>query len=134
MSALESGKTVYVGGFSSETNSQVIHSAFAPFGDIQDIQLPSDPQNSKSHRGFAFVSFTSSESATDAIDNMHRNVLPGPSNVGRSLKVNLAKPQKNTPKGGNNRAVWADEEWLKEHGNAPVGAPTLGGAIDREEE
>jgi len=78
------------------------------------------------HKGFAFVTFNSAESALDAIDNMHRNTLPGPSNAGRPLKVNLAKPPKPSAKGGANRAVWDDEAWIKEHGTVAVEQREIG--------
>lgn len=56
------------------------------------------------HRGFAFVSYNNRTSALDAVDNMHRNVLPGPSNAARVLKVNMAKPPKGQAVSGSNRA------------------------------
>lgn len=31
-----------MGGFAEETEAQDIHAAFAPFGDIVDLQLPPD--------------------------------------------------------------------------------------------
>ncbi|KAM0786397.1 hypothetical protein ACM66B_001864 [Microbotryomycetes sp. NB124-2] len=113
-------KTVYVGGFSLDTKAEAIQAAFVPFGDVVDIQLPPDPTHKNSHRGFAFVTFSTNESALDAIDNMHDNVLTGPSNVGRPLKVNLAKPPKGAQLGGSNRAIWTDEQWLKEHGTDSI--------------
>ncbi|KAL8279834.1 hypothetical protein RQP46_007684 [Phenoliferia psychrophenolica] len=122
----ETTKTVYVGGFSGDTNPALIHSAFTPFGEILDIQVPPDPSHQNKHRGFAFVSFSTATAALDAIDNMHRNVLPGPSNAGRVLKVNIAKPPKGLTVGGSNRAIWTDESWIKEHGQAPVGEVHVG--------
>ncbi|KDE05601.1 hypothetical protein MVLG_03973 [Microbotryum lychnidis-dioicae p1A1 Lamole] len=109
-------KTIYVGGFSSETSATTLESAFLPFGQVVDIQLPPDPVNKSRHRGFAFVSFSSLESALDAIDNMHQNELTDPSNKGRTLKVNMAKPPKGLKPGMGNRAIWTDEAWIKEHG------------------
>ncbi|SCZ87633.1 BZ3500_MvSof-1268-A1-R1_Chr2-2g05099 [Microbotryum saponariae] len=135
-------KTIYVGGFSSETSATILESAFLPFGQVVDIQLPRDPVDKSRHRGFAFVSFSSLESALDAIDNMHQNELTDPSNKGRTLKVNMAKPPKGLQPGMGNRAsqstapscvspttsegatdrsvsfraVWTDEAWIKEHG------------------
>lgn len=51
------------------------------------------------HRGFAFVTYTSSGDAQDAIDNMDLNVLSG-----RVLRVSLAKPQRMTAAASGNRA------------------------------
>ena len=51
------------------------------------------------HRGFAFVTYTSSGDAADAIDNMDGNELRG-----RVLRVNLARPQKVPLVGLGNRA------------------------------
>ncbi|GAA5831972.1 hypothetical protein JCM5353_002828 [Sporobolomyces roseus] len=116
----EAGNTVYVGGFSPETTASAIHAAFHPFGEILDLQLPPDPTSKSRHRGFAFVSYSTGEAALDAIDNMNKNVLPGVTNKGKPLKVNRAKPQKGTQNGGTNKPIWANEEWLQEHGIAPV--------------
>ncbi|GAA6021659.1 hypothetical protein JCM10207_008104 [Rhodosporidiobolus poonsookiae] len=124
MASKEASNTVFVGGFSLDTTPAALYTAFSPFGEILDLQLPPDPENRQQpnrHRGFAFVSFSTQEAALDAIDNMHQNVLPGVTNRGRVLKVNKAKPPKGQGLAGNNKPVWADEEWLKEHGTAPVG-------------
>jgi hypothetical protein len=50
------------------------------------------------------VTYASTLSALDAVDNMHRNVLPGPSNGSNVLKVNLAKAPKGQGVSGSNRA------------------------------
>ena len=84
------------------------------------------------HRGFAFVTYSSSADAQDAIDNMDLNELNG-----RVLRVNLARPMKGPTQAPGNRAsmssrlskvpptlltavcsavaVWESEEWLKEY-------------------
>lgn len=54
------------------------------------------------------------------IDNYDLNAfpaLPGHRPSSKVLKVNLARTMKNTPQmaGNGNRAIWANEEWLKEH-------------------
>lgn len=49
------------------------------------------------------MSYSTAEATLDAIDNMHRNVLPGPTNRGKPLKVNRAKPQKGVHKGASNK-------------------------------
>jgi peptidyl-prolyl isomerase E (cyclophilin E) len=86
------------------------------------------------HRGFAFITFSSSADAQDAIDNMDMNELKR-----KILKVNLARPIKTAVMNPqSNRAgalangplfpshfrfsswffsipVWESEEWLQEH-------------------
>ena len=51
------------------------------------------------HRGFAFVTYSSSADAQDAIDNMDLNELNG-----RVLRVNLARPMKGPLQPQGNRA------------------------------
>ncbi|GBL96271.1 Peptidyl-prolyl cis-trans isomerase E [Araneus ventricosus] len=95
------------GGLAEEVNKDIIHAAFIPFGEIIDIQIPLDYETQK-HRGFAFVEFEAAEEAAAAIDNMNDSEL-----FGRTIRVNLAKPMR--IKEGSTRAVWSDDNWLKEH-------------------
>ncbi|BGP17689.1 hypothetical protein JCM10213_003594 [Rhodosporidiobolus nylandii] len=132
MAPQESSTTVFVGGFSLDTTANALYAAFAPFGEILDLQLPADPEDkTKKHRGFAFVAYSTPEAATDAIDNMHQNVLPGVTNRGRVLKVNKAKPQKQKL-GDSRKPVWANEDWIKEHGTHSVGDAQVGTPIAQE--
>ncbi len=85
----------------------MVRSAFIPFGDLSDVQMPVDYQTEK-HRGFAFVEFELQEDAQAAIDNMNDSEL-----FGRTLKVNLAKPLR--LKENSTRPVWADDEWLQKY-------------------
>ena len=78
------------------------------------------------HRGFAFVTYSSSADAQDAIDNMDLNELRG-----RVLKVNLARPMKGLAQPDGSRAsktptqepallltsitVWESEDWLQKY-------------------
>ena len=52
----------------------VIRSAFIPFGDLTEVQIPIDYQTEK-HRGFAFVEYEQPEDAKAAIDNMVRDQM-----------------------------------------------------------
>lgn len=105
-------RILYVGGLADEVSEDVLRSAFAPFGDVVDIQIPLDYETEK-HRGFAFVEFELPEDAAAAIDNMNESEL-----YGRTIRVNLAKPQK--AKEGSSRAVWADDEWLNRYSGATL--------------
>lgn len=57
------------GGLADEVTEEVLRSAFIPFGDIVDVQIPLDYETEK-HRGFAFIEFELPEDAAAAIDNM----------------------------------------------------------------
>eukprot|EP00128_Syssomonas_multiformis_P002305 Colp12_sorted_trinity150504_noHs@22644 len=104
-------RTLYVGGLEPEITREVLQAAFIPFGDVTDIQLPLDFETQKP-RGFAFVEYENAEDAAAAIDNMHESEL-----YGRTIFVNLAKPQKFS----SNKPIWEDENWIKEH-TAAAGA------------
>ena len=81
----------------------VLHSAFLPFGDILEVQLPRDDrQPNTAHRGFGYVEFEEAADALAAIDNMDQAVL-----AGRVLNVMQAKPQKEGTVLGSKVAVWA---------------------------
>lgn len=62
------------GGLADEVTEEVLRSAFIPFGDIVDVQIPLDYETEK-HRGFAFIEFELPEDAAGAIDNMVRECL-----------------------------------------------------------
>ncbi|KAI0065360.1 RNA-binding domain-containing protein [Artomyces pyxidatus] len=110
----KSKKTVFVGGLGEDIDEAIVLEAFAPFGDVIDVQLPLAPTNRQDaepkHRGFAFVTYSSTGDAQDAIDNMDLNELRG-----RVLKVNLARPTKGLTEPNGNRAVWESEDWLKQY-------------------
>lgn len=110
-----SKRMLYVGGIAEEVTIDIIKAAFLPFGKIRDINIPMDHE-SETHRGFAFVDFDSAEDAAAAIDNMHESEL-----YGRTLRCNIAKP--NRVKEGSGRAVWHDENWLRENAGAPEVVP-----------
>lgn len=100
-----SKRTLYVGGLAEEVDRSALKSAFLPFGDVVDVNLPMDYSTQK-HKGFAFVEFQSPEDAADAIDNLDNSELSG-----RTIRVNIAKPVRF--KDSNNRPIWADDEYLR---------------------
>ncbi len=98
--------TLYVGGLEESVNEATLHTAFIPFGDIKDVNIPLDHATGK-HRGFGFVEYEEREDAAAAIDNMHNAEL-----FGRVLRVNYAQPMKikGGDKGWSHQAVWADAD------------------------
>ncbi|KAG8825368.1 hypothetical protein FRC19_011605 [Serendipita sp. 401] len=106
--------TVFIGGLAQSVDENGLLQAFAPFGDVMEVQIPpaagtngDQPPADGKHRGFAFVTFGTPADAQDAIDNMDMNEL-----AGKVLKVSLAKPQRAPVQGAGNRAIWETEEWL----------------------
>lgn len=100
--------TLYVGGLEENINEAILHSAFVPFGDVKDVNIPLDHATGK-HRGFGFVEFEDKEDTNSAIDNMNNAEL-----YGRVLRVNYAQPMKikGGDKGWSHQAVWADtDDW-----------------------
>jgi len=118
-----------VGGIGEEVNEDIILEAFSVFGDVIDVQLPTNatgrphenPADLK-HRGYAFVTYSSAGDAQDAIDNMDMNELRG-----RVLKVSLARPLKGVQQPAGNRAIWESEEWLKQNAKPLSGSGGLRG-------
>merc|ERR1712072_272202 len=95
-------RTLYVGGLEENVDEPILHSAFIPFGDIVDVNIPIE-QTTQKHRGFGFVTFEEREDAKAAIENMNNSEL-----YGRVLRVNVAKPMRAKAE-GSGKAVWADE-------------------------
>jgi len=118
-------RILYVGGLADEVTEEIIRLAFVPFGDIVDIQIPLDYETEK-HRGFSFVEFELPEDAAAAIDNMNESEL-----FGRTIRVNLAKPQK--AKEGSSRPVWADDDWLNTYAGATLDGEEEGGTSEDKE-
>ena len=52
--------TLYVGGLEENINEAILHSAFIPFGEIKDVNIPLDNTTGK-HRGFGFVDYEDKE-------------------------------------------------------------------------
>ena len=130
--------TLYVGGLEENVNEAILHSAFIPFGDIKDVNIPLDHATGTcrmvrrfqhiivadlvlflsviacfagKHRGFGFVEYEAKDDAADAIDNMHNAEL-----FGRVLRTNFAQPMKikGGDKGFSHQAVWADaDDWYE---------------------
>jgi len=103
--------TVYVGGLDNSVTKSTLHEAFLPFGEILEINIPSDDRSTEPHRGFGYVEFESQEDSAAAIDNMDQAML-----AGRVLSVAQAKPQKEPGNVlGSKVAVWEQEDWIRKY-------------------
>lgn len=83
---------VFVGNLSFDTTKEELEALFAPVGEIAEVFVPTDRSTGRP-RGFAFVTFASSDSVAQAIQK-----LDGASLGGRNLRVNEATEQR--PGGG----------------------------------
>ncbi|KAI8093651.1 peptidyl-prolyl cis-trans isomerase E [Halteromyces radiatus] len=105
----DSSKTIlYVGGLDESVTQSILHAAFIPFGELVSVELALDPGSQAQHKGFGFVEFEEPEDAKAALDNMHLSEL-----YGKVIKVSSAKPSRMMA--GANKAIWADDAYLKEH-------------------
>jgi len=79
--------SIYVGNLSYEVTEAHLTSAFADFGSVKRVYLPTDRETGRM-RGFGFV-----EMSNDAEENAAIEALDGAEWMGRDMKVNKAKPR-----------------------------------------
>jgi RNA recognition motif-containing protein len=79
--------SVYVGNLSYEVTQEALTSVFAEYGNVKRVQIPTDRETGRL-RGFAFVEMSSEAEETAAIE-----ALDNAEWMGRSLKVNKARPK-----------------------------------------
>lgn len=79
--------SIYVGNLSYEVTQDDLTNVFAEYGSVKRVQLPKDRVSGKV-RGFAFVEMETEAEEAKAIDE-----LDGAEWMGRSIKVNKAKPR-----------------------------------------
>ncbi|NHC36056.1 RNA recognition motif domain-containing protein [Scytonema millei] len=89
--------SIYVGNLSYEVTQEDLSAAFAEYGSVKRVQLPTDRETGRM-RGFAFVEMDTDTEETAAID-----ALDGAEWMGRNLKVNKAKPREDRSSFGGNR-------------------------------
>ncbi|HEY9892248.1 MAG TPA: RNA-binding protein [Candidatus Sericytochromatia bacterium] len=91
--------SVYVGNLSYDVTQEDLTSVFAEYGTVKRVQIPTDRETGRP-RGFGFV-----EMSSDAEEDAAIEALDGAEWMGRSLRVNKAKPREdNKPSGGYSRS------------------------------
>ena len=88
--------SIYVGNLSYEVTEDGLTQAFAEYGTVKRVQLPTDRETGRM-RGFAFVEMGTEEEETAAIE-----ALDGAEWMGRDIKVNKAKPREQRGSSGGN--------------------------------
>jgi RNA recognition motif-containing protein len=88
--------SIYIGNLSYQVTEEDLKRAFAEYGKVNRVQLPTDRETGRP-RGFAFVEMETEAEETAAIE-----ALDGAEWMGRDLKVNKAKPreERSSPRGG----------------------------------
>ena len=84
---------VYVGNLSYDVTEEDLNLVFAEYGSVKRVKVPVDRETGRM-RGFAFVDMSTEEEEDKVID-----ILDGAEWMGRTLKVNKAKPRENAPRG-----------------------------------
>ncbi|HEY9852139.1 MAG TPA: RNA-binding protein [Leptolyngbyaceae cyanobacterium] len=79
--------SIYVGNLSYQVTSEEVTAVFAEYGTVKRVQLPTDRETGRP-RGFCFV-----EMETDAEEEAAIDALDGMEWMGRTLRVNKAKPR-----------------------------------------
>jgi cold-inducible RNA-binding protein len=77
---------LYVGNMSFQTTEQDLRELFGQYGTVTDAVVMMD-RDTQRPRGFGFVTLSSSEEGTKAIEALH-----GQNHDGRDLTVNEARP------------------------------------------
>lgn len=85
---------LYVGGIAFSTTSEGLRQHFAQSGTVISANVVTD-QFSGQSRGFGFVEMSTAEEAQQAVSQLNDRQLDG-----RSLKVEVAKPKGDKPRGG----------------------------------
>ncbi|MEM6716227.1 MAG: RNA-binding protein [Cyanobacteria bacterium P01_D01_bin.6] len=94
--------TVYVGNLSYNATEDDLNEVFKEYGSVKRIQVPTDRETGRM-RGFAFVEMSDDAEEDKAIED-----LDGAEWMGRTLKVNKARPRtERKPSGGGGRGGWS---------------------------
>ena len=101
--------SIYVGNLSYQVTEEDLKQAFAEYGTVNRVQLPTDRETGRP-RGFAFVEMESDTQEQAAID-----ALDGAEWMGRDLKVNKAKPREE--RSSSPRGSWGGDNNARRNNN-----------------
>lgn len=89
--------SIYVGNLSYEVKEEDLRQVFSEYGTVKEVQLPIDRETGRV-RGFGFVQMESDAEEAAAIE-----ALDSAEWMGRSLKVNKARPKTDGGSSGGRR-------------------------------
>ncbi|MDM9381903.1 MULTISPECIES: RNA recognition motif domain-containing protein [unclassified Chlorogloeopsis] len=89
--------SIYVGNLSYEVREDDLKRVFSEYGSVKNVQVPIDRETGRM-RGFAFVEMETEAEEAAAID-----ALDSAEWMGRSLKVNKARPKTDGGSSGGRR-------------------------------
>uniref|UniRef100_A0A4W4GPS2 Heterogeneous nuclear ribonucleoprotein A/B n=1 Tax=Electrophorus electricus TaxID=8005 RepID=A0A4W4GPS2_ELEEL len=79
-------KKIFVGGLNPETTEEKIREYFGAFGEIESIELPTDPKTNK-RRGFVFITYTEESPVKKVLEKKYHNV------GGSKCEIKIAQPK-----------------------------------------
>ncbi len=91
---------IYVGNLSYNTTEEGLRSKFEEFGAVEEAAVVTDRYTGRS-RGFGFVTMPNDEEAKAAIEALNEKELDG-----RTLKVNEARPRRDSRDRNEGRSRW----------------------------
>ena len=91
---------IYVGNLSFDTAEQELRELFESYGAVTSARIISDQFTGRS-RGFGFIEMATREEGLKAIEGLDSKDVGG-----RTLKVNEAKPKRQSGHGGGRESRW----------------------------
>ena len=94
------GRKLYVGNLAYNVTEDSLSAKMSEFGRVESVKIIMDRDSGQS-KGFGFVEMSTDSEAHAAIDGLN-----GTDFDGRPLKVNEAKPQERSSRGGGGGRRW----------------------------
>ncbi|XP_073680456.1 heterogeneous nuclear ribonucleoprotein A/Bb isoform X1 [Garra rufa] len=87
-------KKIFVGGLNPETTEEKIREYFGAFGEIETIELPTDPKTNK-RRGFVFITFKDESAVKKILEKKYHNVSGSKVTNGKEdvCEIKIAQPK-----------------------------------------
>ena len=93
-------RRLYVGNLSYGVDDHSLSACFGAHGTVESAHVVMDRDTGRS-KGFGFVEMSTAEEAQAAIQ-----ALDGQDLDGRAMRVNVAKPREDRPRGGGGGGRW----------------------------